>query len=187
MRENVRIETGDEAAELIEVQKKSAEEMLQIKYITKQNAEFLATSGGFVCMKFGEKECKRIALHRCFPFSCPENFISVRDEQGNEIGIIRSLDDLDKKTAELLISQMEMRYFLPQIQAISSIKDEYGYSYWEVSTDKGECRFTCNSNGSVIRLSETRVIITDISGNRYEIADIYKLLPKELKKLDMYI
>ena len=54
-------------------------------------------------------------------------------------------------------------------------------------TDKGACRFTASSHNAVAKLSETRLIIQDIHGNRYEIEDVYKLTPKEIKKIDLYI
>ena len=40
---------------------------------------------------------------------------------------------------------------------------------------------------SVVSLSDARILITDIDGNRYEITDFYKLSAAEKKKLDIFI
>jgi hypothetical protein len=40
---------------------------------------------------------------------------------------------------------------------------------------------------SVINLSDTRLLITDLDGNRFEIPDITRLTPAELKKLDLFL
>lgn len=187
MREQQKPAAHDEAAQVIEQQRLAALDMQSIHYITGENAVFSATEGGFVRMKFREKECERIAVHRCFPFTDPDRFLSIRDQDGNELGIIRALSDLPEETQELLRRQMALRYFLPKILKVHSVKEEYGYSYWDVITDKGACRFTASSHNAVAKLSETRLIIQDIHGNRYEIEDVYKLTPKEIKKIDLYI
>jgi len=188
MREITTVKPGEEGAETIEKQQKAAERMLNIRYIDRDNAVFTATGGGFVRMEMGEETCERIAVHRCFPFTQPEQFLSIRDEEQNELGLVRSLSDLSEEAAALLREQMDLRYFLPQIIKVNSIKDEYGYSYWDVVTDKGGCRFTCRTGGNTVaKPSENRLMVTDINGNRFELADITKLTPKEMKMIDLYI
>ena len=39
----------------------------------------------------------------------------------------------------------------------------------------------------MINLSETRLILVDLDGNRFEVPDTGKLTAGELKKLDLYI
>lgn len=166
------------------------EDILQLKYITKDNAKFRRTPGGFVSLEFEGKFYSRVTVYRAFPFTDPDSFISVRqpDEKAEEIGIIRSLNDLDKETTEIIREQLNIRYFTPEIKKIIDIKDEYGYAYFDVLTDRGACRFTIRMNSSaVIRLTETRILIVDIDGNRFEIPDITKLSATELKKLDLFI
>ncbi|HHW46804.1 MAG TPA: DUF1854 domain-containing protein [Clostridiales bacterium] len=166
------------------------DDILKIKYITKGNAKFKRTPGGFVSLEFEGKFYSRVSVYRAFPFTNPDSFISIRqpDEKAEEIGIIRSLNELDKETAEIIREQLNIRYFTPEIKKIIDIKDEYGYAYFDVLTDRGACRFTIRMNtSSVIRLSETRILIVDIDGNRFEIPDITKLSAAELKKLDLFI
>ena len=74
------------------------------------------------------------------------------------------------------------------ITRIHSIKDEYGYAYWNVDTDHGPCRFTMQMGGSaVVHLSDTRILIMDIDENRFEIPDIMALTNNERKKLDLFL
>lgn len=55
-------------------------------------------------------------------------------------------------------------------------------------TDFGQCRFTIHmSGGGVVHLSDVRIMITDIDGNRFEIIDVTKLSAGELKKLDLFL
>ena len=43
------------------------------------------------------------------------------------------------------------------------------------------------SGNAVVSLSDSRLMITDIDGNRYEIPDFYQLSVLERKKLDLFI
>ncbi len=174
----------------LEQMEKETEEMLKLRYINKDNAEFKRTDGGFVSVRIGEEFYPRVQVVRMFPFSDPQKYISIRtpDEHSKEIGIIEDMKNVTKETAQMLTEQLNLRYFTPIIKKIVNIKEEYGYAYFEVVTDRGACRFTINMGGhAVVHLSETRILISDIDENRFEIPDIMQLSAKELKKLDLFL
>lgn len=173
-----------------EALKKESEELLEMRFLTRENAVFSRTDGGFVALKFGEKEYSRIGVYLTFPLTEPEEYISIReaDEKAKEIGIIEKLSELDKDQQDMIREQIKLRYFMPTIVKVLDIKDEYGYAYWNVTTSFGACRFTTRMSGdAVIFLGESRLMVTDIDGNRYEIPDFYKLSVGERKKLDLFI
>lgn len=175
----------------LEKMEKETEDMLRLRYITKENATFSRTEGGFVSMKIEEEEYPRVQVVRSFPLNEPDVYISIRepDEKAKEIGMIRDINkDVTKETAEMLREQMRLRYFTPKIERIYNIKDEYGFAYFDVLTDHGRCKFAIHmGRGSVVNLTETRLMITDLDKNRFEIPDITKLTATELKKLDLFL
>ena len=181
---------GEEKEFDLEEMKKETEEMLKIRYLNSENAEFARTDGGFVSLKIEDESYDRVHVVRMFPFTDPEHYISIRtpDENSKEIGIIRDMNDVKPEVRKMLEEQMNLRYFTPIITKIINIKDEYGYAYFDVVTDRGACRFTINIGGSsVVHLSDTRVLISDIDENRFEIPDIMKLTIGERKKLDLFL
>lgn len=170
--------------------KAESEDLLELRYITKDNAVFARTEGGFVSLDFKDKHYDRIGVYRTFPLTMPDAYISIREanEKAREIGMIESLDKLNAETAKMLKEQLMLRYFTPQIEKVMDIKDEYGYAYFHVKTNYGVCRFTIHMGGdSVISLTDRRVIITDLDGNRFEIPDLQALSVGERKKLDLFI
>ena len=176
--------------DLIEQEKQAVEDLIAIRTITADNAVFARTEGGFISMDFGEKHYPRVSVHRCFPHSDPTHYISIRepDNDGKEIGLIEDLNALPAQTQKMLIEQMELRYFAPKILKVHEVKSEYGYSYWDVTTDRGRCRFTARmGGGSVYSIGKDRYLVNDLDGNRFEIPDLYALTPKEIKKLDLFI
>ncbi|MCI9335928.1 MAG: DUF1854 domain-containing protein [Lachnospiraceae bacterium] len=195
-----------------EALKKESEELLEMHFLTRENAVFSRTEGGFVALKLkdggeqdsaeedsqgersGQKrhsgEYARVGVYLTFPLTNPEEFISIReaDEKAREIGIVEKLSQLDKDQQEMLREQIKLRYFRPVITKVLDVKDEYGYAYWNVVTSFGACRFTTQMSGdAVIHLSDSRLLVTDIDGNRYEIPDFYQLGVMERKKLDLFM
>jgi hypothetical protein len=169
---------------------RETEEMLQIRYLTKHNTVFNRTEGGFVSLSVGEETYKRIQVIRMFPFMEKDRFLSVRSvgDKSKEIGIIEDLKDMDTETVQLLKEQLNLRYFTPIITKIRSVKEEYGFAYWDVITDHGECRFTIHMGGNaVVHLTEERILLSDIDENRFEIPDVGQLTPAERRKLDLFL
>lgn len=166
------------------------EEMTALRYLTKDNAVFARTEGGFVSLEFDGKKWDRVQVIRLFPFTEPDQFISIRtvEERSKEIGVIEDMKKVSRETRKMLEEQLNLHYFTPVIQKVLDIKDEYGYAYFYVMTDRGECRFTINMGGNaVVRLTDTRLLITDLDENRFEIPDVLQLSQKEQRKLDLFL
>lgn len=169
---------------------RETEEMLKIRYLTKHNTVFKRTEGGFVSLSVGEEFYSRIQVMRMFPFMEKDRFLSVRSvgDKSKEIGIIVNLKDMEEDTIKLLREQLNLRYFTPVITKIRSVKEEYGFAYWDVLTDHGECRFTIQMGGNaVVHLTEERILLSDIDENRFEIPDVGRLTPAERRKLDLFL
>ncbi len=163
-------------------------DLLETRFLTPKGAVFSQTEGGFLSLTVDGTDYGRVKVIRAFPFTDPQRYLSVRqaDNEEREIGMIEDLAFFDPDTVGWITSQLAMRYFVPKILKVREIKEEYGYSYWWVETDKGTCRFTCDQNG-VTKLSDTRLLISDIDGNRFELADTSVLSAKELRMVDLYM
>ena len=173
-----------------EKMKAESADLLELRYLTKENAKFERTPGGFVKLTYKDTTYDRVGVYRTFPVTMPEEYISIREanEKAREIGVIEKLSALDPEQAKMLKEQLDLRYFTPEITKIFDIKTEYGYGYFHVMTTYGECRFTIHNGGSsVVSLTDTRIVINDLDGNRFEVPDIMKLTVAERKKLDLFI
>ncbi|MBQ1186822.1 MAG: DUF1854 domain-containing protein [Clostridia bacterium] len=176
--------------DILQEEIKEVEKLLTVNKLTKENATFSETKGGFITLLLDGEQKGQVNVICTFPFTAPNEFLSVRtaDDKEEELGIIENLNDFDEQTVLIIKKQLEIRYFMPEILKVFSVKEEYGHTYWSVLTNKGKHKFTSpsGSSGSVIR-NGNRVIIKDSDQNRYEIKDLSKLTPKEMKKLDLYL
>jgi hypothetical protein len=162
--------------------------MGDINFLTTQDSQFYKSKGGFLALRSGESDYARVSLFKAFPFSHSNNYVSVRDKDGKEIGLIKDINDFSKDVTDLFHEELSRRYFLPSINSISSIKDEFGYSYWEVITGIGAKKFTIRKdNNSFIPINEHRILVVDVDGNRYEISDYTKLDSRSYKLIELLL
>lgn len=170
---------------------KQSMEMMTIHFLDKNNAFFAESSGGFLTLKHENTSYDRIQLVRTFPFTDKNSYISIREntDRAKEIGIIKELEaDFDEETVALLEKHLKLRYFTPCITKIFNIKEQSGHIHFHVETQEGKQQFTVRNHGSsIIPFTETRIFITDVNNNRYEIPDTSRLSPKELGKLDLFL
>jgi len=167
--------------------------------LTPKNARFFRSKGNLVSMELlnedGTKEYfERIVALRSFPITNPDEFISIREigvrksDKGKEIGMIRYLSDFDEASTVLINEELDRRYFTPEILKILSIKEKFGYYYWDVDTSSGHVVFILNNPFSNVRiLDDGRVYIYDMDGNSFSIQNAKNLDPASFKRIETYL
>lgn len=127
----------------------------------------------------------RVTLRRCFPFSTSGMFVSVRTpdtekDRGQEVGIFTGLERLDPASREALSAELKLHYFVPVIKKIFKVKEEYGFIYWTVLTDRGEKEIIMRDNiiATTRQISPSRWLMIDLNQARYEINDDGSLDPR---------
>lgn len=130
----------------------------------------------------------RVYFHRAFPFDMPDKFISVMDKESNEYGMIKDLDVFDEETKTLINEALDRKYYMPVIQKILELKEQFGYSYWTVLIDKEKREFSVRDTfKSILRISDTKLLILDSDGNRFLIEDLSALDRKSMRKIEVYL
>ena len=114
-------------------------------------------------------------LARAFPHSNPDQFVSLMDELGHEIGIIENPKKLDDASRNLLEAELKAIYFVPAISAITSVVSKGTGSQWTVDTDDGEYTFRILGRDALKGNEPPAVEITDEHGKRYRIDNYWDL------------
>ena len=126
----------------------------------------------------GEERFAGVQILRGFPHSDADRMISVRDSEGEELGIIASLAEVDADSRRLLEEELERAYFVPRITRVTGLVERFHVPKWEVDTDRGPRVFEVRSGRSDVRvLGGGRILIRDADGNHYEILDYRRLDP----------
>lgn len=119
-----------------------------------------------------------------FPVSETNRYISLRDEESNEIGIIEDIKHLPQESRKVLVEELQKRYFMPKITKINALEGQFGITQWMVETSQGDVQFSMRSRYDIVRLENGRVLIKDADGNRYEIENYNKLDPNSIALLE---
>ncbi len=111
-----------------------------------------------------------------FPVSSAADPVVFFDNRGEEIGIMNRVRALDAESRHLLEEELEKAYFMPQIRRVLSIQESLGIQTWQVHTNKGRRTFDVRSpRQNVRKISNSRVLVKDVDGNRYEIRNMRRL------------
>lgn len=149
--------------------------ILRMRFLDPAEVKFFRVADALRITIAGDRSCLRVVPMYSFPLSMRDRYISLRDMEGNELGMIRNLDELSKDARKLLAAELRKRYFTPLICEIKSISDKFGVVEWEVETDRGPKKFITRSLHDSLKESGSGLIITDMENNRYEIRDFSQL------------
>lgn len=128
-----------------------------------------------------ERSWVKIIVARAFPLSDTDHYLGFLDGAGKDIGMLVDPGPLDPESRRIVDEELEKRYFVPIVERVISVKEEFGTIYWTIETDRGRKEFVArNLRDNIQELSSSRVIITDVDGNRLEFPDINKLDGKSL-------
>ncbi|MGN1073871.1 MAG: DUF1854 domain-containing protein [Eubacteriales bacterium] len=162
--------------------------LTDIGILSPADITFYSSGEGFLGARLGERDVPRVTVARALPFSHPERYLCIQDEERHELGILRDLRDFPEDQQQLLRGALRMRYFSPRILEIRSVKDKMGYLYLDVRIEGGDRVFAVKDFSRNLRAIDAhRLIITDVEGNRYQIEDIDALDIRSRRRLEPYL
>ena len=101
------------------------------------------------------------------------------DGKGKEIVTLEDPSVLPAESLAAVKEELNRRYLTATVTEITHAKAEFGATYWHVETDRGARDFVTQSlQENVQWLSNTHLLLTDVDGNRFEIADVTRLDPR---------
>ena len=155
------------------------------RYIEGPEVKFTENDKIFVDIEFytGEKFTE-LELHRMFPITGLTKYIALLDKEGNEIAVIRNIDDLLPESKKVVENCLTEYYMIPRITRFIKMSEKFKIWMWTAETDKGICTFEIRNHITAIKpLYDGRVLIKDANDNRYEIPDVNKLDKKSLRMI----
>ncbi len=129
-----------------------------------------------VTLTVGSESFSALEPRRLFPVSRSDSYITLLNEDGEELAIIRNLGDLNKESREVIEYSLNDYYLVPHVLKILSVSEKNGKVHWSVETDRGFKEFDVrNRNHDVKVFDDGRVRVRDSDDNRYVISDYRKL------------
>ena len=111
----------------------------------------------------------------CFPWTEPTRYVSLRDEDDREIVLIRDLDDLEADSRAVIEDALKEVRFVLQVERIESIDEEFEIRNWKVRTRQGPRTFQTEHDAWPRPLSDGGLLIKDVAGDLFYVANLDKL------------
>ncbi len=124
---------------------------------------------------------------RAFPFSAPDQWLSLCDESGHEVFCLNDVAELDRETRDQLAAELARREFVPRVLRILRVVKGGVASQWFVQSDRGETSFTLPSEDNIRRMGNDGALLIDSHGIRYRITSVAQLDAHSRRILRQYL
>jgi Domain of unknown function (DUF1854) len=112
-----------------------------------------------------------VHVGRCFPWSEPMSFLSLRDDDGNEIALVRHPSDLEESSRRALEDALAEADFVFDVTSVIAIDEEVELRDWRVCTRQGDRSFQTRLDDWPRTLPGGGLIIRDVTGDLYKLGD----------------
>ncbi len=142
--------------------RKDLEKQENLKLERRADGQLWAVSNG---------EERAVRLHRCFPWSEPGRYISLRDTENDEFALVRSLDDLEPTSRSVLEDAIAEVGFVLEVERITGVEEEIEIRTWKVETRQGPRSFQTRLDDWPMDVPGGGILIRDVAGDLYHVAD----------------
>ena len=130
----------------------------------------------------------KVKIVRAAPLSHPDKYISFLDAKDEEVCMVDNPRELDEQTRQIIAEELDRRYMTSVIEQVRSVRNEYGTSYWDVATNRGDREFVVqNVSENAQWLGDYRLLLIDVDGNRFEIPDLQALDRRSLGYVELVL
>jgi len=124
--------------------------------------------GSLWAVRDGEE--RAVWVRRCFPWSEPVRFLSLRDHDEEEFALVRDPADLDPASREALETALAVAGFVFEVTRVLEIDEEVEIRQWRVETRQGPRVFQTRLDDWPRSLPHGGLLIRDLTGDLYHLA-----------------
>lgn len=112
-----------------------------------------------------------VFVRRCFPWSEPGRFVSLRDADEREVALVTDPSGLDEASRQALERALVEAGFVLEVERIVDVDEEVEIRSWSVETRQGPRSFQTRLDDWPREVPGGGFLIRDVAGDLYFIAD----------------
>ena len=128
-----------------------------------------------------------VRVVRCFPWTEPGRFISLRDPDEREIALIADLGELDCASREAVEAALAEAAFVLEVTHVESIEEEFEIRNWRVQTRQGARTFQTHRDEWPRAVDGGGFLVHDVAGDLFRIPPAEQLDDETRRKLRVYV
>ena len=114
---------------------------------------------------------RAVWVRRCFPWSEPARFVSLRDDEEREFALVRDPAELDAASRHVLEEAMAAAGFVFEVTRVTAIEEEVEIRHWRVETRQGTRSFQTRLDAWPRLLPHGGLLLRDVAGDLYHVTD----------------
>ena len=131
----------------------------------------IETQDGRLMVNNGKDEAISVRAQRCFPWSEPGRFVSLRDRDGEEVALIEDVAMFDAAPRAAIERSLAETSFVLEIEHVEAIDTEFEIRNWKVRTRQGPYVFQTRLDEWPRRTPQDGLILKDVAGNVFHLRD----------------
>jgi hypothetical protein len=112
-----------------------------------------------------------VVVRRCFPWSEPSRYISLRDADQGEVALVRDPKELSPASRQALDLAMAEAGFVFEVTRVIEVEEEVEIRHWKVDTRQGLRSFQTRLDDWPRALPGGGFLIRDVAGDLYRIPE----------------
>jgi Domain of unknown function (DUF1854) len=124
---------------------------------------------------------------RAFPLAAPDDGLSLVSPDGHELVWIDRLDAQPEPARTLIVQELALREFVPEIVRLVGVSTFSTPSTWTVETDRGATTFVLKAEEDIRRLSGSALLIASAHGIAFRIRDRFGLDRPSRRLLERFL
>ena len=114
---------------------------------------------------------RAVWVRRCFPWSEPARFVSLRDDEEREFALVHDPAELDAASRRVLEEAMAAAGFVFEVTRVTAIEEEVEIRHWRVETRQGTRSFQTRLDAWPRLLPHGGLLLRDVAGDLYHVTD----------------
>ncbi len=114
---------------------------------------------------------RAVWVRRCFPWSEPGRFLSLRDDEEEEFALVRDVAELAPASRRVLEEALVAAGFVFEVTRVVAIEEEIEIRHWQVETRQGPRAFQTRLDDCPRLLPHGGLLVRDVAGDLYHLAD----------------
>jgi len=111
-----------------------------------------------------------VTVRPCFPWSEARRYISLRDDDNQEVALVKDPAELDPASRDALEQALAEAGFLLEVSRVLEVEEEVEIRHWRVVTRQGPRTFQTRLDDWPRSLPGGGFLIRDVAGDLYHIA-----------------
>jgi hypothetical protein len=111
---------------------------------------------------------KVVRATRSFPWTAPDQFVTLRDAEGKEVATIADLAALPARSRGAVEAWLQRHTLVPKVLRVIEIEESLVGWTFHLETDRGDRRVVLKEREDLRTLDDGRLLLRDGDGQTYE-------------------